>query len=91
MGSLYGLGDKAMQLRLRFPREEYIELKDIVKNSYKEVKKKYPQPVAGESFDEYKEFILDEVLLEISDRLRSIALRKQNERIAYFYKQCEKK
>lgn len=80
-----------MQLRLRFPREEYNELKGIVIDCYKTVKKKYPQPVAGESFDEYKEFILDEVLLEISDRLRSIALRKQNERIAYFYKKCEKK
>lgn len=74
------------QLTLEFPYDEYADLKNIVRVCYTVVKKKYPQPVSGESVEEYNEFLRDEVLLEISDRLKEIALRKQNKRIEFFYK-----
>ena len=74
------------QLSLYFEEEEVYELKNIVKISYLTVKKRLPSPVQGESQDEYKELIRDETLLEIAERLKNIALRRQRKAIDVIYK-----
>lgn len=74
------------QLSLYFEEEEAYELKNIVKISYLAVKKRLPSPVQGESQDEYKELIRDETLLEIAERLKNIALRRQRKAIDVIYK-----
>ena len=74
------------QLSLYFEEEEAYELKNIVKISYLAVKKRLPHPIQGESDDEYKELIRDETLLEISERLKNIALRRQRMSIDILYK-----
>lgn len=69
-----------------FDETEKEQLKDIVRCSYLSVKKKFPSPTKGESKEEYREFIRDEMLLEIADRLKEMALKRQKERIETLYK-----
>lgn len=65
------------QMELTFTCAQGITLKNVVRESYSFIKKKYPKPVAGESIEEYREFITDETLLEISERIRDVALKRQ--------------
>lgn len=72
--------------QLEFYFNELPELKTIVKSSYLAVKKKYPKPVEGETFEEYHIFIRDEVLLEIAERLKRLALERQERSISILFK-----
>lgn len=69
------------QMNFIFDFNETEEIKNVVKISIQEVKHKFPKPMKGETLEDYKTFIRDEILLEISERLKSIALRRQNKRI----------
>lgn len=69
-----------------FEDEEQSNLKSIVKRSYFAVKKRFPSPTKGESIEEYNDFIRDETLLEIAERLKDIALRRQRKSIDVLYK-----
>lgn len=69
------------QINFIFDYDETSEIKNIVKISIYEVKNRFPKPMKGETLEDYKTFIRDEILLEISERLRSIALRRQKNRI----------
>lgn len=69
-----------------FEDEEQNNLKSIVKRSYFAVKKRFPAPTKGESVEEYTQFIRDETLLEIAERLKDIALKRQKSSIDVLYK-----
>lgn len=69
-----------------FEDEEQSNLKSIVKRSYFAVKKRFPSPTKGESIEEYNDFIRDETLLEIAERLKDIALKRQRKSIDVLYK-----
>ena len=69
-----------------FEDEEQSNLKSIVKRSYFAVKKRFPSPTKGESIEEYNDFIRDETLLEIAERLKDIALKRQRKSIDALYK-----
>lgn len=73
------------QLSLFFADEEIYTLKNVVKRSIVKIKKRYPRPVQGETIEDYKLFIRDEVLLEISERIKDIALHRQNTDIDLLY------
>lgn len=78
------------QMSFIFQRSDAQELKHIVKESYLEVRHRYPKPVDGESKEEYNLFIRDETLLEIAFRLTDIATRRQRDRINLLYsKDCD--
>lgn len=70
------------QMNFIFDFNETAEIKNIVKISIHEVKHKFPKPLKGETLEDYQTFIRDEILLEISERLKSIALRRQHNRIS---------
>ena len=69
-----------------FEDEEQDNLRSIVKRSYFTVKKRFPSPTKGESIEEYNDFIRDETLLEIAERLKDIALKRQRKSIDVLYK-----
>lgn len=71
------LEDKMEQMRLYFEGEEFKSIKDIVPRCYKKVRNKYKQ-VAGESIDDFRNFIVCETLLEVAEELKQIALYRQN-------------
>lgn len=72
-----------IQLSFYFREDEREEIKNIVRSSVLFCKNKYPKPVEGESVDEYKQMLRDEILLEIADRLQKIVYDRQNREIAY--------
>lgn len=72
-----------MQLSFYFREDEREEIKNIVRDSALFCKKKFPRPVDGESVDEYRQMLRDEVLLEIADRLQKIVYDRQNREISY--------
>lgn len=74
------------QLDLRLPKEEVNALKSVVRRSISITKKKYPKPVNGESLEEYHDFINTEILLEISEQIKEIALKRQKDNIDYLWK-----
>lgn len=74
------------QQSILFEDEERDNLKSIVKRSYFAVKKRFPSPTKGESIEEYNDFIRDETLLEIAERLKNIALKRQRKSIDILYK-----
>lgn len=73
------------QLSLFFADEEIHTLKNVVKRSIVKIKKRYPHPVQGETIEDYKLFIRDEVLLEVAERIKDIALHRQNTDIDLLY------
>lgn len=72
-----------MQLSFYFREDEKEEIKTIVKDSALFCKKKFPNPMGGESVDEYRQMLRDEILLEIADRLQKIVYERQKREIAY--------
>lgn len=64
------------QLSFYFEDEEVNSLKHVVKRSIVTVRKKFPRPVSEETIDEYKQFLKEEILLEIADRLQELAMRR---------------
>lgn len=68
-----------MQLSFDFRKYEKEKLKNIVKDSVLFCRKKFPRPVGGETMDEYKENLKDEILLEIAERLKKIVYEKKSE------------
>ena len=74
------------QQSILFEDEERDNLKSIVKRSFFAVKKRFPSPTKGESVEEYNDFIRDETLLEIAERLKDIALKRQRKSIDVLYK-----
>lgn len=73
------------QLALYFEGEQYQQLKTVVRDSAKAIKRKYPRPVKDETEEEYRMFLFDETLLEIAARLQKIALTKQKNDIDFLY------
>lgn len=74
------------QLSFFFNVETATILKGLVKRCAVIVKKRYPSPTAGETLEEYNIFLRDETLLEISQQLRNIALKRQKMAIEAIYK-----
>lgn len=74
------------QQTIEFDNEDRDNLRTIVRRSFWAVKKKFPSPSKGESIEEYNDFIRDETLLEIAERLKNIALKRQRKSIDILYK-----
>lgn len=78
------LGDGMEQMSLYFEGQEFEDIKGIVPRCYKKVRRKYSR-VNGESVEDFKNFIVTETLLEISEELKCIALYRQNLNIELKY------
>lgn len=65
------------QMNLYFEGEEFNDIKGIVPRCYRKVRKKYRR-VEGESVEDFRNFIIVETLLEVSEELKRIALYRQN-------------
>ena len=74
------------QQAIEFDNEDRDNLRTIVCRSFWAVKKKFPSPSKGESIEEYNDFIRDETLLEIAERLKDIALKRQRKSIDALYR-----
>lgn len=64
------------QLNLCLDESQSISLKNVVRHSIAITRKKY-QRMPEESADEFNEFLTVEILLEISEQIKNIALARQ--------------
>ena len=73
------------QLELGLDESQKLSLKNVWRHSLRVVTTKFPQPVDGESLDEFNEFRVCEFLLELSENIRQIALERQSKAINFLY------
>ena len=76
-----------LEFSIFYEMDEYDKrkLKRVVLDSFLFVKRNNPQPVAGETMEDYHLFIRDETLLEIAHRLTILATKRDKARIKYMY------
>lgn len=72
------------QLNLGLDCTQQQSLKNIFKQTFADIRSQYPEPVEGETKDEYVEFLYVETLLEVAERIKKIALMRQNMRINFY-------
>lgn len=75
-----------IQLDLGLDETQKVSLKNVYRQSLRNVCTKFPKPVDGESIDEFNEFRVCEFLLELSHNLEEIALERQKKAISFLYR-----
>jgi len=78
------------QMDLGLDSYQQYSLKNVFKQAFADMRRQYPEPVEGETKDEYVEFLYVETLLEVSERIKKIALSRDNLRIAFRYNDMER-
>lgn len=73
------------QLSLALDDAQIYQLKNVVKQSFADMRRKYPEPVEGETKEEWVEFLIIETLYEISERIKKIAEMRQKKAINILY------
>ena len=77
------------QMDLGLDVYQQYSLKNIFKQTFSDIRRLYPDPVEGETKDEYVEFLYVETLLEVAERIKKIALSRDNLRITFRYNDLE--
>lgn len=73
------------QLCLALDDVQQYALKNVVKQTFADIRRKYPYPVDGETKEEWIEFIYIETLFEVAERIKKIAESRQKKKIDVMY------
>lgn len=73
------------QMDLALDEAQQYSLKNVFKQAWADIRAKFPQPVEDETLDEYVEFLYIETLLEVSERIKKIALMREKKKINVLY------